>query len=90
MQELGEDVGGSGGDGWWSDGGRAEQACAVEAREDLFTGAEEYAEAEGEEVWGVAGRGEDVMGNLEVAVANLDEDFRGEELGYQTWYFVAD
>jgi len=80
VEELGEDVGGAGGDGRGRDGGRAEEPCALQAGEDLAGRGEEGGEAEGEVVGGVAGGGEDVTRDLEVAVADLDEGFRGEEL----------
>jgi hypothetical protein len=44
-------------------------------------GGKEGREAESEEVWRVARGGEDVFGDLEVTIADLDEGFRLEELG---------
>lgn len=74
VQELGEDVCGSIWDAGRGDGWRAEEAVAIEAREYLRRGCEKGAEAEGEEVGAVAWTREDIAGDLEVAVADLDED----------------
>jgi hypothetical protein len=79
-EEVCEDVAGAMGHAGGYYGGRAEQAGAIEAREDLAGGGEEGGEAEGEEVWRVAGAGEDVAGNLEVAGTDLDEDVGLEDL----------
>jgi hypothetical protein len=59
----------------------------IEAGKDFGWGGEVSADAEGEEVGGVAGAGEDLAGDLEGAVADLDEDVGFEELGYQSGYW---
>lgn len=74
VQDLGEGVGGAVCDGGGQDGGRAEEAFTVEAREEVLWVREEDGKAEGEEVGGVARVCEDVAGDLELAVADGDED----------------
>lgn len=81
VEDICEDVARSIGDAGRNDGRGTQEADALEAGEGLVRGGEEGAEAEGEEVGGVARSGEDVAGDLEVAVSDLDADFGFEELG---------
>lgn len=73
VYEFGEEVAGAVWDAWWNDCGWSEEVCSVKTREYFRWGGEEGAEAECEEVGGVAGGTEDVARNLEVAVAYLDK-----------------
>ena len=58
----------------------------VEARKHFRWRREEVREPQGEEVGAVAGRGEDVTRDLEVAIADLDKDLGFEELLRQSRY----
>lgn len=89
VDELGEDVGGAVRDGWREDGGGPDEALAVEAGEEVLGVGEEDGEAEGEEVGCVAGVGEDVAGDLELAVADGDEDGLLVELGDELRYCLC-
>lgn len=74
LEDLGEGVGAAVGDRGGDDGGRAEEALAVEAGEEVLRAGEEDGEAEGEEVGRVARAGEEVARDLELAVADRGED----------------
>ena len=83
LKDLGKGVGAAVGDRGGDDGGRAEEALAVETGEEVVGAGEEDGEAEGEEVGRVARAGEDVARDLELAVADGGEDGFLVELGYQ-------
>lgn len=74
VEELCEDVAGAVGNAWRNDRGWAQQIATVEAGEELAWVGEEDGEPEGEEIGRVAGSGEDVARDLEMAFADLDED----------------
>lgn len=82
MQQLGKRVRGAALDGGRDDGRGAEQALAVEPREEVAAGGgEEGGEAEGEEVGRVAGGGEQVARDAELHAADGREDGFFVELG---------
>lgn len=83
LEDLGKGVGAAVGDRGGDDGGRAEEALAVEAGEEVVGAGEEDGEAEGEEVGRVARAGEEVARDLELAVADRGEDGFLVELGDQ-------
>ena len=87
MKELGEGLGGAIWNAWWSDGRGSEEASTSKTGKDLFGRVEERTEAKREEIGGVAGGGKDGAGNLEIPFADLDEDFRFEELFDELWYY---
>lgn len=88
VEELREDVTRAVGDARGHDGRWTEEALAVEAGEDCRWGRKEGTEAEGEEVGGIARTGEDIARDSEVAIADLDGDFRFEQLGDEAGDFL--
>lgn len=92
MQDLGEDVAGAVWYEWRGDGGGSEESVAVQPGEEIGGASarvwgEEEAEAEGEEVGGVAWAGDDVAGDVEVAVPDLDGDSGLEELRGESGHY---
>lgn len=74
LDQIRKGVGAAVRDGGREDGGRTDEALALEAGEEVVGAGEEGGEAEGEEVGGVAGVAEDVAGDLEFAMADGDEN----------------
>lgn len=74
LDQIRKGVGAAVRDGGGEDGGRTDEALALEAGEEVVGAGEEGGEAEGEEVGGVAGVAEDVARDLEFAMADGDED----------------
>lgn len=64
-----------------------QEALAIQPRENLGWGREKDGRAQGEEIRRVARPGEDVPGDLEMPVADLDEDLGFKELRYESWYY---
>ena len=81
VQQLGEDVRAAALDRGREDGRRAQQAVAVEAREEVAGGGEEGGEAEGEVVGRVARVREEVARDAELAAADRRKDGFLVELG---------
>lgn len=71
-------------DSWW-----AEKATRVEAGKYIAGRREEDGEAKREVIGGVPWSREDITGDTKVFVANLDEDFRFEELGLKPRYWAG-
>lgn len=86
LDQLGESIGAAVRNRGREDGRRTDEALALEAREEVVAAGEEGGKAEGEEVGRVARVFEDVAGDLELAVADGDEDAffveLRDELGY--------
>jgi hypothetical protein len=88
-EEVGECVGVAVGYRGRENGRGPDEALAIEAGEQVVRAGEEECVSEGEVVWGVARVGEDVARDLELAVADGDEDALLVELGYELGDWTA-